>query len=105
LIKPEWGVKRQCTKCNTRFYDLEKADPVTCINCGNAWVPEPVLKSKAPMYETAKPVAVAEVADNAELEAEGIELDEATEPAEDDTDIGGDDELAEVVDPASEQEV
>ena len=46
MIKPEWGTKRTCPKCATRFYDLEKDDPVTCINCGYAWEPEPVLKSK-----------------------------------------------------------
>ncbi|WP_298669058.1 FYDLN acid domain-containing protein, partial [uncultured Sphingomonas sp.] len=24
MIKPEWGTKRTCPKCATRFYDLEK---------------------------------------------------------------------------------
>jgi len=28
----EWGVKRLCTKCATRFYDL-KNDPMTCPSC------------------------------------------------------------------------
>jgi DNA-directed RNA polymerase subunit RPC12/RpoP len=46
VSKPEWGTKQQCPKCGTRFYDLGKEDPVTCINCGHAWVPEPILKSK-----------------------------------------------------------
>ena len=34
MVKPEWGHKRTCPKCSTRFYDLGKEDPVTCINCG-----------------------------------------------------------------------
>ena len=46
MVKPEWGAKHGCPKCGTRFYDLGKDDPVTCIECGYAWQPEPVLKSK-----------------------------------------------------------
>lgn len=102
MIKPEWGVKRQCPKCNTRFYDLGKEDPCTCIACQNAWTPEPVLKSKQPLPYDA-PKAVAAPVDPA-LESEDIELDEAEAPADDDTDIVAEDELAEVVDPASEEE-
>ena len=49
MVKPEWGAKRTCPKCATRFYDLGKDDPVTCIECGATFVPEPVLKSKQPM--------------------------------------------------------
>ncbi|HZV83619.1 MAG TPA: FYDLN acid domain-containing protein, partial [Brevundimonas sp.] len=28
MVKPEWGAKRTCPKCATRFYDLGKDDPV-----------------------------------------------------------------------------
>ena len=34
MVKPEWGAKHGCPKCGTRFYDLGKDDPVTCIECG-----------------------------------------------------------------------
>ena len=34
MVKPEWGTKRTCPKCATRFYDLGKDEPVTCIECG-----------------------------------------------------------------------
>ena len=58
MVKPEWGTKRTCPKCSTRFYDLGKEDPVHCIECGTEFVPEPVLKSKQPMaFEAAAPVA------------------------------------------------
>ena len=58
MVKPEWGTKRTCPKCSTRFYDLGKEDPVHCINCDNEWIPEPVLKSKQPLaFEAAAPVA------------------------------------------------
>ena len=49
MVKPEWGTKRTCPKCSTRFYDLTNDNPVHCIECGTEWVPEPVLKSKQPM--------------------------------------------------------
>ncbi len=58
MVKPEWGTKRTCPKCSTRFYDLGKDDPVHCIECGTNFVPDPVLKSKQPMaFEAAAPVA------------------------------------------------
>src|SRR4051794_32433952 len=41
MVKPEWGTKRTCPKCSTRFYDLGHEDPVHCINCGTEWMPEP----------------------------------------------------------------
>ncbi|MEO7814042.1 MAG: FYDLN acid domain-containing protein, partial [Sphingomicrobium sp.] len=30
MVKPEWGTKRTCPKCATRFYDLGKDDPIGC---------------------------------------------------------------------------
>ncbi len=105
MIKPEWGTKRACPKCNTRFYDLTKDDPVTCINCGNAWVPDPILKSKQPLSYDQPKTAVAKDPVEGELGEEDLEIDEAETPADEENDIGGEDELAEVVDPASEQEV
>ena len=33
MPKDEWGVKRLCPHCGTRFYDLQR-DPMTCPNCG-----------------------------------------------------------------------
>ena len=50
---------RQCPKCAERFYDLTKDDPVTCISCGNSFVPETVLKSKQPLPFEAAPVQAA----------------------------------------------
>ena len=57
MVKPEWGTKRTCPKCSTRFYDLGKDDPVHCIECGTDFVPEPVLKSKQPLAFEAAPAA------------------------------------------------
>ncbi|URD60651.1 TIGR02300 family protein [Sphingomonas sp. KRR8] len=97
MVKPEWGHKRTCPKCSTRFYDLGKDDPVTCINCGATFVPEPVLKSKQPLpFEAAPAQAAPEQNADEDLGAEDLALpDEDEEPsADDEVDIGtGDDDL------------
>ncbi|WP_321394513.1 FYDLN acid domain-containing protein [Emcibacter sp.] len=46
MAKPEWGTKRQCPKCGTRFYDLGNNDPIMCISCDHKFKPEIILKSK-----------------------------------------------------------
>ncbi len=95
MVKAEWGTKRACPKCNTRFYDLGKEDPVTCISCGFAWAPEPILKSKQTTpFEAIKPQVV-EGADADEVVDEDLDLDTDTEAgvADGDVDLGGDDDL------------
>lgn len=85
MVKPEWGTKRSCPKCATRFYDLGKEDPVTCIECGTVFMPEPVLKSKQPMPFEMATVAPekAEKVDE-DLAAEELVPDEDEEPSADD---------------------
>jgi hypothetical protein len=95
MIKAEWGTKRSCPKCATRFYDLTKEDPITCINCGYAWLPESVLKSKQPMpfEQVVKPGVVPDVelaADDLDLD---VDVDENADSPDNDVDLGGDDDL------------
>jgi uncharacterized protein (TIGR02300 family) len=95
MVKPEWGAKRTCPKCSTRFYDLGKEDPVHCIECGTDFMPEPVLKSKQPMaFEVVAPV-VKEPAEDDELAAEELAIDEDAEvSADEEVDLNtGDDDL------------
>jgi uncharacterized protein (TIGR02300 family) len=94
MVKPEWGAKRTCPKCGTRFYDLGKDSPVTCIACGIQWEPEPVLKSKQPLpFDAPKPVKEKPENQDSDL-AEDLEINEDDEePADDDSDLGGDDDL------------
>ena len=96
MVKAEWGTKRTCPKCGTRFYDLGKEDPVTCLACGIAWDPEPVLKSKQPLpYDEApKPDVEKPEADDTDLAAEALDIDEdAEENPDDEVDLGGDDDI------------
>ena len=97
MIKPEWGTNRTCPKCATRFYDLEKDDPVTCIACGYAWEPEPILKSKQPLpFEAAKTNTGPADSDLAGGSDEDEDLDTGEDEevsADDEVDLGGDDDL------------
>ncbi|HEX4848239.1 MAG TPA: FYDLN acid domain-containing protein [Novosphingobium sp.] len=93
MVKAEWGTKHGCPKCGTRFYDLGKDDPVTCIECGYAWHPEPVLKSKQPIpYEEIQKEKVEEVAD-VDLADTDLDIDEDGDSPDNDVDLGGDDDL------------
>lgn len=97
MVKPEWGTKRTCPKCGTRFYDLGAEDPVTCIECGTPWMPEPILKSKQPLpFEVAKKEKDV-AADADELDEDALEAvdDEDVNP-DDENDLGGDDDLGDV---------
>jgi hypothetical protein len=91
MVKAEWGAKHGCPKCGTRFYDLGKDDPITCIECGYAWNYDPVLKSKQPIpYEEVKK---AEVVADTDLAEEDIDIDEDGDSPDNDVDLGGDDDL------------
>jgi uncharacterized protein (TIGR02300 family) len=97
MVKPEWGTKRTCPKCAIRFYDLGKDEPVTCIECGNVWTPEPVLKSKQPLPFEELPKQAAVVAET-ESDADDdldidIDVDDAEGSPDNDVDLGGDDDL------------
>jgi uncharacterized protein (TIGR02300 family) len=94
MVKPEWGTKRACPKCNTRFYDLGKDDPVACISCGFAWAPEPVLKSKQTTpFEQAKPQVAVDDAVVAVDEDLDLDTDVEAGRADADVDLGDDDDL------------
>ncbi|MCU0949050.1 MAG: TIGR02300 family protein [Porphyrobacter sp.] len=97
MAKPEWGTKRTCPSCGTRFYDLGKEDPVSCIECGNTWTPEPVLKSKQPIpfEEAEKKIDVeadADLGGDDDLDDIG-DIDEDGDSPDNDVDLGGDDDL------------
>lgn len=94
MVKPEWGAKHSCPKCGTRFYDLGKDNPVVCINsdCGNTWVPEPVLKSKQPIpFEEVQKKAPEN--EDSDLGDEDLNIDDDDDSPDNDVDLGGDDDL------------
>ena len=45
MAKPEWGIKRICSSCNTKYYDLNKSD-IVCPSCGAKFDPNYYLKTR-----------------------------------------------------------
>ena len=106
MPKDEWGVKRLCPHCASRFYDLRR-DPMTCPECSHSFSAESLLSTRGRAM-IAEKVAVKEseldlddLADDNDLEESGgdVELDDdLLEDDEDDNvslddiaDVGGDD--------------
>ena len=99
MAKPEWGTKRTCPKCGERFYDLGKEDPVTCIECGEEWTPEPVLKTKQPIPLDSEDKkkdgeADSDLGGDDDDDLKDIEnIDDDDDSPDNDVDLGGDDDL------------
>lgn len=91
MAKPELGTKRVCVACGTRFYDLAKV-PAACPKCGTE---QPVEQPRprrsggnvAEEKRVKKPVPVAEDAD---VEVEGVEEAEEEDVIEDASDLEDD---------------
>jgi uncharacterized protein (TIGR02300 family) len=124
LAKPEWGTKRICPSCSTRYYDLMR-DPVVCPKCSTPFDPEAFLKARrsrpvAPVEKELEPVGAGEIdpdleadevegVEAAEEEEEDVPLDEAEEEdeelIEDASELGEDeDDMAEVIDNVEDEE-
>jgi uncharacterized protein (TIGR02300 family) len=106
MPKDEWGVKRVCPTCSTRFYDL-RTDPMTCPNCGATFTIESLtaVKAKALRPEKAKPEPV-DLEDLPEIDTDEVAIetdddldDEILEDEEDNVDL---DDIADV--PSDEEE-
>src|ERR1700755_1865492 len=88
VAKPEWGSKRICPSCGTRYYDLLR-EPVICPRCGTPYDPEAFLKARrarpAPTVEKEIEPAGGDELDT-DLETEEAEVveeeDEAAAPVE-----------------------
>jgi uncharacterized protein (TIGR02300 family) len=120
LAKPEWGTKRICPSCGTRYYDLMR-EQVICPKCSTPYDPEAFLKARR-----SRPVApiekeLAPVGDEADVELETEEAEvvedgealpladadeeEEEELIEDASELGEDeDDMAEVIDNVEEEE-
>lgn len=122
MAKPEWGTKRICPSCGTRYYDLMH-DPVVCPKCATPFDPEAFLRSRrsrpaAPVERELEPVSGEDI--DADLETDEAEADEADEDEvvpsedaeeedeeliEDASELGeDDDDMAEVIDNVEDEE-
>jgi len=120
VAKPEWGTKRICPSCGTRYYDMTR-DPIVCPKCSTPFDPEAFLKSRRsrpapPVEKELEPVGAEEIdadveteeAEPAEEGEEGVPLEENEEDEElieDASELGEDeDDMAEVIDNVEEEE-
>ena len=92
MAKPEWGVKRTCLACSTRFYDMQK-DPITCPNCGAIFDVETIFRPRRSRAAAEEPVIQPEspVASDEDIEKQLAALaddsiDEDADAADDDDD-------------------
>jgi uncharacterized protein (TIGR02300 family) len=99
VAKPEWGVKRACLACGTRFYDMIK-QPIVCPTCETVFDPETIFKPRRARAEEAAAAAKAlnDDAIKAKLEADDSVEDElaalvdGVEVDDDDDDLLPDDD-------------
>jgi uncharacterized protein (TIGR02300 family) len=91
VVKAEWGTKRICPHCNTRYYDMKKNPPV-CPSCGMVFDAEALVKTrrgratenkKSPSPATEEDIGVLPIADGDD--EEGV-IEDADELADDGVD-------------------
>lgn len=82
MAKPELGIKRRCSACGLKFYDLKKS-PILCPGCNHQFDPEQLLKSRKGRAVT-KPAAKAEADENSLPEEELLDEDSDSPVEEDD---------------------
>ena len=122
MAKPEWGTKRICPSCGTRYYDLLR-EQVICPKCSTPYDPEAFLKARRARPAVPVEKELAPVGDDADvdLEAEDVEAaedeeeeavtlaegeeEEDEEMIEDASELGEDeDDMAEVIDNVEAEE-
>jgi uncharacterized protein (TIGR02300 family) len=102
VAKAEWGTKRLCPNCGTRYYDM-RHDPIVCPRCGAAFDPEALLKTRR--TRAAAPALVEPAAED-EIEPD-LGGEEAPAPDEADAAVsveGGEDEEEEEGEESDEEE-
>ena len=90
MAKPEWGKKRTCQSCGTKYYDLNKT-PMICPSCGAEFDPDILLSSKKGKSLSSKTVSNNEN----EMTVDISDLDEI-ETASNDEVVTDDDPLLEI---------
>ena len=110
MAKPEWGQKRTCPGCGSRFYDLIR-NPITCPNCGEAVDPTAFSKTRRSRTAPAKTVVATKATVEAKTETgESASVVDGEEDEnnilEDPSELGEDeDDVSEVVEGAEDSNV
>lgn len=101
MPKDEWGVKRLCPHCASRFYDL-KNNPMTCPDCGESFTVESLTANRGrPLIaeKTAAPKEEEEVVEELpddDVDDDSGDIDDDLLEDDDDDDNVSLDEIADV---------
>jgi uncharacterized protein (TIGR02300 family) len=104
VANPEWGSKRICQNCGTKFYDLQR-EPITCPKCQTEFDPEAFLKTRRGRPATAEKEPAAVPATAAAADVEGLDLEDADVLEDDDVaaaEDADDEEDEDLIEDASE---
>ena len=84
MAKPEWGVKRICSSCGTKYYDLNKSN-IVCPSCGAKFDPNYYIKTRKAKSTSSKtlPENGSDLTKDIEI-LDDMEVDEDVEVVSDD---------------------
>lgn len=115
MAKAEWGLKRTCQSCGTRFYDMQRS-PIVCPHCNAVYDAEAVLKTRRGRVAAA-PIEKKPVKDELEIEVVDADVEvglgedladaddgEEEDLIEDTSELGEDDDVSEVIDKVEDEE-
>ncbi len=112
MAKPEWGLKRTCQSCGTRFYDMLRS-PIVCPHCSAVYDPEAVMKTRR--GRVALPAEKKPIKDEIDIESVEGEIDigeplaetaetEEEDLIEDTSELGEDEDVSQVIDKVEDEE-
>ena len=90
MPKDEWGVKRLCPHCASRFYDLRR-DPMTCPECSHIFTAESLVSGRGRALVSEKAPVKEPDADVEDI-VDGEDIDDDSSDADLDDDLLEDDE-------------
>ena len=105
MPKEEWGTKRLCPHCGTRFYDLQK-DPMTWPACGSEFTVESLTQGRGRSLVSEK-TAMKDEDQEDDLIEDDLDDDDSGDLDDDlleDDDDDGDVSLDEIADVAGDDE-
>lgn len=104
MPKEEWGTKRLCPHCGTRFYDLQK-DPMTCPACGSEFTVDSLTQGRGRSLVSEKTAMKDEDQDD-DLIEDDLDDDDSGDLDDDllEDDDDGDVSLDEIADVAGDDE-
>ncbi len=84
MAKPEWGVKRICSSCGAKYYDLNKSN-IVCPSCGAKFDPNYYIKTRKAKSTSSKTLPENDSDLTKDIEnLDDMEVDEDVEVVSDD---------------------